>query len=88
MATNLYQAFEEMPEYYKDRKGKNHIQQPVDSIDMNKLKVSTTLYVGNLSFYTTEPQLFEYFSRCGDVSRIIMGLNKHTRTPCGFCFVE
>lgn len=27
------------------------------------------------------------FSRCGDVLRIIMGLDKHRKTPCGFCFV-
>lgn len=35
---------------------------------------STTLYVGNLSFYTTEEQIYELFSKCGDVSRVIVGL--------------
>lgn len=30
----------------------------------------------------------ELFSKCGDVKRIIMGLDKFKRTPCGFCFVE
>ena len=49
---------------------------------------STTLYVGNLSFFTTEEQLFELFGKAGDVKRIIMGLDKFKRTPCGFCFVE
>jgi hypothetical protein len=52
------------------------------------LAVSTTLYVGNLSFYTTEEQIHEYFRRCGPVKRVIMGLNKNDKTPCGFCFVE
>ena len=52
------------------------------------LKTSTTLYVGNMSFYTTEEQLYELFSKCGDVKRIVMGLDKFKRTPCGFCFVE
>ena len=52
------------------------------------LTSSTTLYVGNLSFYTTEEQLYELFGKCGDVKRIIMGLDKFKRTPCGFCFVE
>ena len=28
------------------------------------------------------------FSRAGRVKRIIMGLDKVKRTPCGFCFVE
>ena len=54
----------------------------------DKLKQSTTVYVGNLSFYTTEEQIHELFSKAGEVRRIIMGLNKMTKTPCGFCFVE
>ncbi|KAK2719734.1 nuclear cap-binding protein subunit 2-like isoform X2 [Artemia franciscana] len=49
---------------------------------------TTTLYVGNLSFFTTEEQIHELFSKCGDLRRIIMGLDKVNRTPCGFCFVE
>ena len=52
------------------------------------LRTSTTMYVGNLSFFTTEEQLYELFGKCGDVKRIIMGLDKFKRTPCGFCFVE
>ena len=49
---------------------------------------STTLYIGNMSFYTTEEQVYELFNRCGDVKRVIMGLDKFRKTPCGFCFVE
>lgn len=57
--------------------------------DQDKLlRLSTTLYVGNLSFYTTEEQIFELFSKCGDIRRIVMGLDKYKKTPCGFCFVE
>ncbi|XP_061454185.1 nuclear cap-binding protein subunit 2-like isoform X2 [Rhineura floridana] len=52
------------------------------------LKNSCTLYVGNLSFYTTEEQIYELFCKCGDVKRIVMGLDKVKKTPCGFCFVE
>ena len=53
-----------------------------------KLEDSNTLYVGNLSFYTSEEQIYEIFSKAGDVKRIIMGLDKNKKTPCGFCFVE
>ena len=53
-----------------------------------QLEESTTLYVGNLSFYTTEEQLYAMFGRVGEVKRIIMGLDRNTKTPCGFCFVE
>ncbi|XP_074657629.1 nuclear cap-binding protein subunit 2-like [Tubulanus polymorphus] len=52
------------------------------------LLTSCTLYVGNLSFYTTEEQIYELFSKCGDLKRIVMGLDKFKKTPCGFCFVE
>lgn len=47
-----------------------------------------TVYVGNLSVFTTESQIHETFSRAGAVKRVIMGLNSITKTPCGFCFVE
>lgn len=53
-----------------------------------KLLKSCTLYIGNLSFFTTEEQIHALFSRAGDVKRIIMGLDKVRKTPCGFCFVE
>jgi nuclear cap-binding protein subunit 2 len=44
--------------------------------------------VGNLSFYTSEDQIYELFSMCGEVKRVIMGLDRVKKTPCGFCFVE
>lgn len=89
------------------------------SIDQQhaNLGQSSTVYVGNLSFYTTgqspppplppchgavsisirllnsrfpiaEEQIYELFSHVGDIKRIIMGLDRNTKTPCGFCFVE
>ncbi|EDV28401.1 uncharacterized protein TRIADDRAFT_19119 [Trichoplax adhaerens] len=53
----------------------------------SKLKLTCTMYVGNLSFYTTESQLYEVFSKVGDVKRIVMGLDRFKKTPCGFCFL-
>lgn len=46
---------------------------------------TSSLQVGNLSFYTTEEQIYELFSKCaspedgGGVKRIIMGLDRNTR---------
>lgn len=43
------------------------------------------MQVGNLSFYTTEEQIYELFSKCttpedgGGIKRIIMGLDRNTR---------
>ncbi|CAM9876007.1 unnamed protein product, partial [Choristocarpus tenellus] len=52
------------------------------------LKISRTLYVGNLSFYTTESQIYALFDQIGQVHRVIMGLDRVKKSPCGFCFVE
>ncbi|KAL6525275.1 Nuclear cap-binding protein subunit 2 [Orobanche minor] len=48
---------------------------------------STTVYVGNMSFYTTEEQVYELFSRAGEIKKMVMGLDKNSKTPCGFCFI-
>ncbi|XP_013794432.1 nuclear cap-binding protein subunit 2-like [Limulus polyphemus] len=48
------------------------------------LKLSSTLYIGNLSFYTTEEQIYELFSRCGDVKRVVMGLDRFKKNPMWF----
>jgi nuclear cap-binding protein subunit 2 len=80
MASKLYQTEIPISEYYL----RDH--SPEEAKDI--LKNTTTLYIGNLSFFTNEIQLYELFSKCGDVKRIIMGLNRNTKTPCGFCFVE
>lgn len=50
------------------------------------LDVSTTVYVGNLSFYTSQDSIRELFSYAGKVTNIIMGINEEGH-PCGFCFV-
>lgn len=56
--------------------------------DLELAEVSSTVYIGNLSFYTTEEQVYELFSKVGAIRRVIMGLDRFNKTPCGFCFVE
>ena len=52
------------------------------------LEGSTTVYVGNLAFFTSELQIHASFSTCGVVKSVVMGLNRVNKLPCGFCFVE
>lgn len=54
---------------------------------LHKSLHSKTVYVGNLTHFTTEEQIHELFSKCGTIDRIIMGLDRNKLTPCGFCFV-
>jgi nuclear cap-binding protein subunit 2 len=49
---------------------------------------STTIYVGNLSFKIWEEKIWEFFSKIGEIKRIITGINRIDLSPCGFCFVE
>ena len=81
MASELYNKTksnsEEVSPYYRNK-----------NIDKEKLKNSCTLYIGNLSYNTTEIQLYQIFSSCGKVKRVIMGLNRLTYSPCGFAFIE
>ena len=55
--------------------------------NITKAVSSKTVYVGNLTHFTTEEQIHELFSKCGTIDRIIMGLDRNKLTPCGFCFV-
>lgn len=71
------------PSSYRDRS-----YQGTDEELQRDLAKTATLYVGNLSFYTSEEQIYALFSKCGPVKRVIMGLDRNTKTPCGFCFVE
>ncbi|KAJ5921040.1 Nuclear cap-binding protein subunit 2 [Penicillium verhagenii] len=75
--------------YYagKNKRRRDHDEREQEDPNA-KLKNATTLYVGNLSFYTTEEQIHELFSKCGEVKRLVMGLDRFNKTPCGFCFVE
>ena len=52
------------------------------------LRDSKWVYVGNLSFHTSEAQLYALCTRVGPVRRVIMGLNSKLKTPCGFAFAE
>eukprot|EP00658_Telonema_sp_P-2_P064530 TRINITY_DN5357_c0_g1_i2.p1 TRINITY_DN5357_c0_g1~~TRINITY_DN5357_c0_g1_i2.p1 ORF type:complete len:234 (-),score=58.92 TRINITY_DN5357_c0_g1_i2:233-934(-) len=53
-----------------------------------KLRTSSTMYIGNLSFFTTEEQCMEFFSKCGLVKQVVIGLDRYSMSPCGFGFVE
>lgn len=46
------------------------------------------LYVGNLSFNTSESQLREIFEAFGDVSSASLVMDRETGRPRGFGFVE
>lgn len=48
----------------------------------------TKLFVGNLSFSSTEDSVRELFSKYGEVSSVNIPTDKMTGKSRGFCFVE
>lgn len=52
------------------------------------LEESATLYVTNINYYIREERLWHLFGLCGEVRRVIMGINHNSRTPCEFAFIE
>ena len=45
-----------------------HVLKAVRQEYHDAIERSKCLYVGNLSYFTTEAQLYEFFSRCGEVT--------------------
>jgi len=50
--------------------------------------VAKNLYVGNMSFSTTEDQLREVFAQYGTVTKVQLITDRETGRPRGFAFVE
>ena len=50
--------------------------------------MAKNLYVGNLSFNTTEDELRELFSQYGNVDKVQVITDRETGRPRGFAFVE
>jgi cold-inducible RNA-binding protein len=55
---------------------------------MENEAMSKRLYVGNLSFGTTESTLRDLFGQAGTVSEVKVMLDRETGRPRGFAFVE
>ncbi|WP_246173560.1 RNA recognition motif domain-containing protein [Limnoglobus roseus] len=51
-------------------------------------RMSKNLYVGNMSFSTTEDQLREAFSQYGSVTKVQLIMDRETGRPRGFAFVD
>ncbi len=50
--------------------------------------MGTRLYVGNLSFHTTDAALQQHFSQAGTVTSVNLIMDKFTGRSRGFAFVE
>ncbi len=57
-------------------------------IDLMEDQVNTKLYVGNLSYSTTEQELRDLFGKAGVVKAVTIPTDRMTGQPRGFAFVE
>jgi nuclear cap-binding protein subunit 2 len=82
-APSLLKADAAEKQLYWDR---SHYDSPEAQI--RALALSSSLYIGNLSFSTRVAHLKALFSTVGPVKSIHMGKDRFQKTPCGFAFVE
>jgi RNA recognition motif-containing protein len=52
------------------------------------MKMGKRLYVGNMSYNTTEADLREVFGQAGTVTEVKVVMDRDTGRPRGFAFVE
>ena len=50
--------------------------------------MESKLFVGNLSYNVTEEELRELFSQAGELKEVAVIVDRDTRRPKGFAFVE
>lgn len=50
--------------------------------------MESKLYVGNLSYNTSEDDLRQLFSQAGEIKEVTLIMDRDTRRPKGFGFVE
>ncbi len=50
--------------------------------------MQSKLYVGNLSYNVSEDQLRELFGQAGEINQVTLIMDRDTRRPKGFGFVE
>ena len=78
----LYESTANKNDYY-DKRSKLTKEEYFD-----RLQKTSTLYVGNLSLFTTEEKIYTIFSGLGPVKNVLVGLHKKSFKPCGFAFIE
>jgi RNA recognition motif-containing protein len=65
----------------------NSLEEAVATTKVSEVIMSTRLYIGNLSYNTTETQLQEIFSQHGPVTNVDLIMDKFSGRPRGFGFV-
>ncbi|RVD90517.1 RNA-binding protein [Tubulinosema ratisbonensis] len=83
MTLNKYFELKPQDDKYRDKQFLGTEEDYVQA-----LKDSKTVYVGQLPNNIKEEAIWFMFSTCGEIKRVIMGINRTTLYPCGFCFVE
>lgn len=69
--------------FYRDKSFRGTIEEYKQVLSESK-----TIYVANLEETVEEEKIWALFGMCGEIKRVIMGINRCTQLPCGFCFVE
>lgn len=58
------------------------------AVTARRIAISSRIFVGNLSYETSQQDLETVFSRVGPVSDVVLPVDRATDRPRGFAFVE
>lgn len=47
-----------------------------------------SIYIGNVNYTATDDDLLELFAACGEIERVKIGVDKWTKKPKGFAYME
>ena len=47
-----------------------------------------SVFVKNVDFSATTEEIKQHFKDCGEIVRVTIGVNKMTRKPLGYCYIE
>ena len=53
-----------------------------------ELTLLRSVFVKNVEFSATVDEVKQHFKECGEILRVTIGVNKATRKPLGYCYIE
>lgn len=59
-----------------------------DSLATEDQTLLRSVFVKNVEFSASIEEIKQHFKECGEILRVTIGLNKLTRKPLGYCYIE
>lgn len=71
-----------------DSAGKNEEGKKEVALSEEEQTLLRSVFVKNVEFSATIDEIKQHFKECGEILRVTIGVNKATRKPLGYCYIE